>query len=528
MLDYAHPRTLETYLEEIEDYVEHGTRKDFIRGKTVTVSPADFAVNSYSAEAQVLWDADAGRYGQASRVMADFVQRLGEAMLARFPDLHVKYLPYMNYTLAPEGYAFPGNVYVELCGMPGIAQYKEPSIREYEQNTIDRWIAISGHPITDWHYSCWPADRTMSPFQYPFVLQRFYQENRDKTKGTFINGDNHNEWGRFHITLYTWMRLLWNPDYDVAAGIDAFSQRMFGPAGETIAELLDLQIRSWEDSRWPNGVLTAQAVYEHSFPREVRDRIEVLLEQAQAEVAGDPVLEERMAYFARPFQAFFREFAQVVDGEGMQEMVAMKVAENPVVDGRLDDEVWTYALPVSLRRGLSDGTQVEPRHPTVVRAVWTMDGVTFGFHMMEPVPQLLKRDVASRDHALTWHDDCVELFIDVTGENQGAFVQFVINANHAIQDLFSGDETWDADNVRVGTHVGEDDWSMEVFIPYSDLGYEKGSAGGDRWGLQVTRHRTGKRVDGEPVGSWENQKLNAASGGFNSNLSDFSHLIFRE
>ncbi|MET3870768.1 hypothetical protein J3R74_000638 [Puniceicoccus vermicola] len=81
MLDYAHPMTLQTYLEEIADYVENGTPKDFIRGKTVTVSPADFAVNSYCEEARALWDEDAGRYGQASRIMADFVQRQGEAML---------------------------------------------------------------------------------------------------------------------------------------------------------------------------------------------------------------------------------------------------------------------------------------------------------------------------------------------------------------------------------------------------------------------------------------------------------------
>ncbi len=528
MLDYAHPRTLETYLEEIADHVANGTKKEFIIGKSVTVSPADFAVNSYSPQAQALWDADAGRYGQASRVMADFVRRLGEVLKTRFPELHVIYLPYMNYTLAPDGIVFPGNVHVQLCGMPGIAQYKEPSIREYEQKTIDRWRAASGHPITDWHYSCWPADRTMAPFQYPNVLQRFYRDNRDKTKGTFINGDNYNEWGRFHITLYAWMKLLWSPDYNVAAGVEAFSRRMFGPAGETVHELLNLQIKSWEESRWTNAVMTAQAVYQHSYPRETKDRIKALLEKAGKEVAGDAVLQERFTYFARPFADFFREFAQVVDGEGMREMTAMKVMESPAINGKLDDAVWASAQPVALRKRLNDGTQGETQHPTTVRAVWTLDGVTFGFHMAEPAPTALKRDVKARDHALTWHDDCVELFIDVTGENQGRCAQLVINANHAVQDLFAGDETWGAEHVKVGSHIGDDFWSLEVFIPFGDLAYKKGSSGGDRWGIQVTRHRTGKKVDGASVGVWENQKLNAASGGFNSNLSDFSFLNFRE
>ncbi len=212
----------------------------------------------------------------------------------------------------------------------------------------------------------------------------------------------------------------------------------------------------------------------------------------------------------------------------MREMVAMKVMENPAVDGKLDDAVWASAQPVALRKRLGDGTQAEPFHPTAVRAVWTLDGVTFGFHMAEPAPASLKRDVKARDHALTWHDDCVELFIDVTGKNQGQFAQLVINANHAVQDLFAGDETWGAEHTKVASHVGADFWSLEVFIPFGDLGYKKGSSGGDRWGIQVTRHRTGKKVDGKAVGTWENQKLNAASGGFNSNLSDFSFLNFRE
>ena len=525
MLDYAHPMTLQTYLEEIADYVENGTRKDFIRGNTVTVSPADFAVNSHSEEARALWDGDAGRYGQASRIMADFVQRLGEAMLDQFPDMHVMYLPYMNYTLAPDGYKFPGNVYVELCGMPGLAQYKEPSIREYEQANIDKWIEISGHPITDWHYSCWPADRTEAPFEYPYTIQRFYQENRGKTMGTFINGDNHSEWLKFNVSLYVWMKVLWNPDYDVDAGLDAFADRMFGDASDQVREIIQMQIDGWEESRWPGGVLTAQSIYEHSYPREALERFQKLFEESHRLVKDDELATRRLIYMEKAFDNFYTEFARVVDGEGVQEMAVLKVAENPVIDGKLDDDVWGYTEPVSLRV-LRQGEQVEPRFPTTVRAVWTMDGVTFGFHMVEPDTDALSREVVTRDHALTWHDDCVELFIDVSGENQGEFAQFIINANGMVQDLFSGDETYDAEGIQVGVHKEDDFWSMEVFIPYKDLNYVKDTTGGDRWGIQLTRHRTGSKAKGTP--GFENQKLNAGSGGFNSNLSDFSYLNFRE
>lgn len=525
MLDYAHPLTLQTYLEEIEDYVKIGTKKDFIRGKTVTVSPADFSVNSYSKEARALWDENGGVHGQASRIMADFVQKLGEAMQKRFPDMHVLYLPYMNYTTAPEGYKFPGNVYVELCGMPGLAQYKEPSIREQEQKNIDAWIKISGHPLTNWHYSCWPADRTNAPFQYPNVVQKFYQDNRDKTNGTFINGDFNSEWMRFQVTLYQWMRLLWNPDFNVQASLDEFAKRMFGPAAETVRKIMDLQIKGWEDSRWPKGVLTAQSIYEFSYPRESLQKFQALFAQAREQLKGNETGLRRLAYMEAPFEDFYKEFARVVDGEGKQEMSAMKVMENPVLDGKMDDAVWEKATPVTLRVR-KQGEETEAQFPTTVKAVWTMSGVTFGFHMVEPDAGHLKADVVSRDHAMTWHDDSVEMFLDTTGKNDGEFVQVLVNSQGAVQDLKTGDTTFNLPNLKTGVDTGDGSWGVEIFIPFADLNYEKLSSGGQRWGFQVTRHRA--KSDKKQTAGSENQKLNAASGGFNSNLSDFSILTFRE
>ncbi len=525
MLDYAHPMTVQTYLEEIEDHVRNGNEKDFIVGKTVTVSPADFAVNSYSKEARALWDEDGGRYGQASRIMADFVKKLGEAMLVRFPQMNILYLPYMNYTLAPDGYKFPGNAYVELCGMPGIAQYKEPAILEAEQRNIDRWIEITGHPITDWHYSCWPADRTHAPFNYPNVLQTFYRNNRDKTKGTFINGDNHSEWLRFHTSLYHWMKLLWDPDFNVETSLDEFAKRMFGPASDTVRAIMDLQIKGWEESRWPNAILTSQAIYRDSYPRETLEKFKDLFAKAHEQLKGDAMALARLKYMEAPFEDFYKEFARVVDGKGKQEMIAKKVIENPVVDGKLDDSVWNDA-PTALLRVRKDDKEADAAFPTTVKAVWTMDGVTFGFHMVEPDVKNLKRNSSGRDHALTWHDDSIELYLDVAASNDGEFVQAVVNANGAVQDLKTGDETFHLKGIKTGTHLGDGFWGMEVYVPFKDLEFEKLSSGGQRWGVQVTRHRANSKA--KSVAGAENQKLNAGSGGFNNNLSDFSTLTFQE
>ena len=95
--------------------------------------------------------------------MATFVDRLAREVQRRWPDENftIVYLPYLNYTTAPAGFRFPGNVEVQLAGMPGLASYKEPAIRDAEQANIDRWIATSqadwsldfdiGMSFMEWH-----------------------------------------------------------------------------------------------------------------------------------------------------------------------------------------------------------------------------------------------------------------------------------------------------------------------------------------------------------------------------------------
>ena len=46
--------------------------------------------------------------------------------------------------------------------------------------------------------------------------------------------------------LLLWLKLLWNPDHDVAATLDAYCARMFGPAAEPMRSLIRLEQERWE------------------------------------------------------------------------------------------------------------------------------------------------------------------------------------------------------------------------------------------------------------------------------------------
>ena len=526
MICYSNPRTLDTYLENIAAYYA-GDKKAAIgiSGNAITVSPNDMAVACYCADCRKLWDDAGGNYGTASKVIADFTQRLAAKVKERWPDKTVIVLPYMNYTEAPAGYQFAGNVEVQLCGMPGLAQYKEPSIRDAEQANLDRWLAISGRPVQNWHYSCWPEDKTKAPYQYAHVVRDYYRANRQKLVGTFINGVG-DHWPRQHVTLYAWLKVLWNPDFNVDAAIDEYCRRMYGPATASVRELVQLELDGWEKSRWPGGRLSPKALYEVSYPKATVARMETLLKEARAKVADQPELLARVDYFATPFPAFFEEYRMIVEGVGARVLLVQKVAENPVVDGKLDDAAWAKATPVKLAKGTGKG-EVEPLFATEAKAVFTLDGITLGVRCAEPAPDQLVRAIKSRDDSLAWWDDNLELFIDVTGKKEGDYYQFIVNPNGAIADFHEHDATWNVAGEKVGVALGDGFWSLEVYLPYAAFAGLVRPGTGVEWYGQLTRHRLGDYKTNKERPR-EYTRLNHKFGGPSNNLADFTAFRFVE
>lgn len=537
MLCYGNPKTLETYLENIALHFDEGQKAHLgIHGDAITVSPNDAHIACYCTDCRKLWDKDGGRYGTASRILATFVDKLAREVKKRWPDKTIIFLPYLNYTAAPKGFKFPDNVEVQICGMPGLAQHKEPAIDQSEQANIDAWIEISGRKIQNWHYSCWPEDKTRAVYLFPHVIKEHYQKNRDKTVGSFINGPHHrHHWPRHHLSLYCWLKVLWDPEFDVDAGIEEYCRRMYGPAAATMRELVQMQIDGWEKSRWPGGRLSPKGIYEYSYPREDVVHMEQLLAKARQEAKGDELILKRIEYYAIPFAAFFEESKDHAEGTGRTAVLAQKVGENPVVDGKLDDAAWQHAEEVSFIRAL-DKKRKEPFYPTTLKAVWTFKGLTLGFRLSEPWPELLKRNVKGRDDSLVWWNDNVELLLDVTGQQVGEFYHFIVtpNGTEALYDAKSTDGGWTSKGVKARSHVGKDFWSLEVYLPYSTFtdAAKPGPGTNTVWYGNFTRHRVCDCTPGrKPVqkGSRrEYQRLNTTYLGPSKNLADFGPIRFME
>ncbi|MCF7855900.1 MAG: DUF4838 domain-containing protein [Candidatus Pacebacteria bacterium] len=519
---YSSEATVDAFMKEIHRHFDEDKKAHIgILGDTVTVSPADIGIACYCDRCREAWNTDVGRYGTASKIMSRFVARLGRRLEKDFPDKDILFLPYQDYTIPPDDVDFPDNVYIQMCHMPGLAMYKEPEVRERWQGYIDGWVALTGHPIQDWHYT-FPADRTRAVYQYYHTVNDYYRRNRHKTVGTFINGLA-NHWPRFHPTMYCWLKSLWDPEFDVDAAVDQHCERMYGDASETIRKVLRITTDGWENTDWPGTSFSPKAMYETSYPKETIDRIRALLTEARRHVAGDDVAAHRVDYFAKPFALMFEEYGTVMEGRGKPTFTIQKVPENPTVDGKLDEDVWGKTTPVELVTQRND-REVETQYTTTVKAVFTLEGLTFGFHMEEPQPQKLATDLGSPDSGLLWSNDCVEIFLDPEKDGIPEFYQWIVSADLRLYDGVGRDYDWDADGVKTARQIGGDFWSLEVFIPFTVFENVERASAASEWSGQITRHRSNRNKEGAD----ENQRLNYDSGARNSSRVDFCPIRFRE
>jgi len=501
MLCYGDPRTLQTYLEEIELQLAaraEGAPVDDDRcilvGNAVTVSPADMDVTCHCEHCRARWNEQGGTYGTASRLMAEFVARLGREVRDRWPELTVAYLPYKNYAAAPDGVSFLGNVEVQICGMPGLALYKDPVIRASEQANIDAWFRLSGRKVQNWHYSCWPEMYTRAAYLFPHTIQNHYRANRDKTVGTFINGIK-NHWPRMHLSLYVWLKVLWNPGYNVDAAIEEYCRRMYGAAAGEVRQLVGMLVDGWEAREWPNHTVCPQSVYEHSYPRRDVLRMQQLLAKARETAAGDALVGKRLDYWSWCLDMFWDEagWYDEADSPGKLSLTVHQAAGTPDIDDTTDEGRWQNVEPVLFARA-RDLEHPDCEFPTVMKAAWTPDGVAFAFRMSEPSPDRLARTFGPgvRDVSpfLLARDDSVMVSLDVTGQRTGCYT-FIVNADGALYDARGEDLSWNAAGLRVATAIGTDCWPLQLFIPVSAFEDAVPPSPGVTWYGNFARHRVG-------------------------------------
>lgn len=202
---------------------------------------------------------------------------------------------------------------------------------------------------------------------------------------------------------------------------------------------------------------------------------------------------------------------------------AVRVAEAPVIDGRLDEPVWgevpaaRHFITHTPSFGLPAGDS------TVVRVLYDNNAIYIGAYLFGN-PAQIRRQFSPRDQEREADADHFAVFIDSYRDRQNAF-QFLVTSRNVQSDArvsasvlpkdgVYGDLNWDA-VWESKTSMQPDGWSVEIRIPLFSLRFSNKN---HQWGIQFLRYS--RRLNESSF--WNPQDPNVS--GFTNQFGDLTGL----
>jgi hypothetical protein len=204
----------------------------------------------------------------------------------------------------------------------------------------------------------------------------------------------------------------------------------------------------------------------------------------------------------------------VLPPEKSKPIIIPKFEKSPVIDGKLDEEVWQTAVVLKDFYQIQPGDNTPPSRPTEVLLGYDPKFLYIAFKATDE-PDKVRATVAKRDNI--FQDDYVGFYLDTFNDKRKAFEVFFnplgIQGDGILTEGrgedFSVDLLLDSKGI-----VHETGYDVEIAIPFKSLRFEAGK--GKLWGAHFFRRI--KRFENE-LDSWM-----PFSRSIDSNLSQAGHL----
>ncbi|HEV7397841.1 MAG TPA: DUF5916 domain-containing protein, partial [Pyrinomonadaceae bacterium] len=158
----------------------------------------------------------------------------------------------------------------------------------------------------------------------------------------------------------------------------------------------------------------------------------------------------------------------------------------PIIDGRIDDEVWKQGAVLRDFYQTNPGDNIAPSKPSEAFLGYDSKFLYFAFHAYDE-PDKVRASVARRDQV--FGEDNVRMYLDTFNDQRKAYV-LGWNPLGVQQDgvLTEGGNTdFSVDIVMESKgQLTPDGWTIEVAIPFKSLRYEAGK--GKLWGFHLWRN----------------------------------------
>ena len=206
--------------------------------------------------------------------------------------------------------------------------------------------------------------------------------------------------------------------------------------------------------------------------------------------------------------------AVVLPPEKSSPVTIVKFDKPPVIDGRLDEELWQKATVLKDFYQIQPGDNIAPSRATEVLLGYDAKFLYIAFRAKDE-PDKVRATVAKRDNI--FQDDYVGFFLDTFNDKRKAFEAFFnplgIQADGILTEGRGEDFSVDLLMESKGI-VHQTGYDVEIAIPFKSLRFEAGK--GKLWGAHFFRRI--KRFENE-LDSWM-----PFSRSIDSNLSQAGHL----
>lgn len=242
------------------------------------------------------------KYGTLGGTQYWFLNQLAERTSKVYPNKLVGTLAYMYTEEPPKDMVMHPNVAVWLCHMfPSCDSHSIESCplnADYKRRAL-AWSKACSH-LYAWHYIVDFA-HYYNPFPNFGAMaadMKFYKEIG--VEGIYLQGmGGGGGGGEFSLLRpYYGMKLLWNPDQDAKALMSDFLQGYYGAAAEPIQQYITMLQDKVDNENIHMHLYTNPA--QGYLPDEVMVKAGELFDKAEANVAGDEKLRERVRVARMP------------------------------------------------------------------------------------------------------------------------------------------------------------------------------------------------------------------------------------
>lgn len=204
------------------------------------------------------------------------------------------------------------------------------------------------------------------------------------------------------------------------------------------------------------------------------------------------------------------QFQVAPDNESVKSFRIERTDAAPVIDGRLDEPLWSRAAVVNDLYQLEPVEFGEPSELTDVYVLYDDEALYVGARMWHESPEPMRANFL-RQGDTYWGDEIFAVIIDPFHDRRNGY-RFQINLNSVRMEAVyrnTSEHVWDWQGIWYAEATQDDrGWIAEMAIPFKTLSFDPNN---DQWGINFRRH-IGYN-DQKTVWESRNQETNPATAG---------------